>query len=196
MVLVTSAANEMSYINSSSSAATIFGGELELRKALVTFSRANTLLDLGLNVSYLYSRQKLEDVKWDDLSFDPNKKRSALEGASPWLVNSDVTFRSENSRGRKMMATVLFNYNMSRISSFGAGQGNEDIVERFIPKLDFISSFDLNDHFSLSIKATNLLNAKYQLTKQVDPLNGPKRDALIGSYQKGVTTSIGLTYTF
>jgi outer membrane receptor protein involved in Fe transport len=195
-VQVTSAANELSYVNSSSGAATIFGGEVELRKTLVTFSRDNTLLDFGVNVSYLYSHQKLEDVSWDDLSFDPNNKESALEGASPWLVNSDITFKSENENGRRFMTTVLFNYSTNRIYSFGAPQSNEDIVERFIPRLDFISSIDLNSHFNIGLKVNNLLNAKYQLTKQVDPLNGPVQTGLISNFQKGITTSLGLTYTF
>lgn len=194
-VQVTSAANELSYVNSSSEAATIFGGEIELRKTLVTFSRDNMLLDLGLNVSYLYSHQKLEDVSWDDLSFDPNNAESALEGASPWLVNSDVTFRSESSTGKKMLATLLFNYSTNRIYSFGAPQSNEDIVEQFIPKLDFISSFDLTTHFNVGLKVTNLLNARYQLTKQV-MVNGSAEDAQIGDYRKGITTSISLAYTF
>jgi outer membrane receptor protein involved in Fe transport len=195
-VQVTSAANELSYVNSSSESATIFGGEIEVRKTLVTFSRDNTLLDLGLNVSYLYSHQKLEDVSWDDLSFDPNNAESALEGASPWLVNSDVTFKSESESGKQVMATLLFNYSTNRIYSFGAPQSNEDIVERFIPKLDFISSFDLTTHFNLGLKVTNLLNAKYQLTKQVQPLGGSVQDAQISNYQKGITTSISLAYKF
>ena len=194
-VQVTSAANELSYVNSSSEAATIFGGEVEVRKTLITFSRDNTLLDLGLNVSYLYSHQKLEDVSWDDLSFDPNNAASALEGASPWLVNSDITFRSESSSGKKMMATLLFNYSTNRIYSFGAPQSNEDIVEQFIPKLDFISSVDLTNHFNIGLKVTNLLNARYQLTKQV-LVNGSSEDAQIGDYRKGITTSLSLAYTF
>lgn len=194
-VQVTSAANELSYVNSSSGAATIFGGEVEIRKTLITFSRDNTLLDLGLNVSYLYSHQKLEDVAWDDLSFDPNNAESALEGASPWLVNSDITFRSESASGKKMMATLLFNYSTNRIYSFGAPQSNEDIVEQFIPKLDFISSIDLTKHFSVGLKVTNLLNARYQLTKQV-LVNGSSKDAQIGDYRKGITTALSLAYTF
>lgn len=195
-VQVTSAANELSYVNSSSGAATIFGGEVEVRKTLVTFSRDNTLLDLGFNVSYLYSHQKLEDVSWDDLSFDPNNKESALEGASPWLVNSDITFKSESENGRNILATLLFNYSTNRIYSFGAPQGNEDIVERFIPRLDFISSIDLTDHFNIGLKVNNLLNAKYQLTKQFDPLNGPAQDGRISNFQKGITTTLSLAYTF
>lgn len=195
-VQVTSAANELSYVNSSAGAATIFGGELEVRKTLVTFSRNNTFLDLGLNVSYLYSHQKLEDVPWDDLSFDPNNKESALEGASPWLVNSDITFKRESESGRSVLATLLFQYNTNRIYSFGAPQSNEDIIERFIPRLDFITSVDVTSHFSIGLKIENLMNAKYQLTKKVDPLNGPAYDARISNFQKGTTTSIGLTYIF
>src|SRR5262249_36404438 len=89
--LVTSAANEFSYVNSTEDAADIFGAEVEVRKEIFNFSKGNgnSKLDFGMSVSYLFSNQKLEDVSWDKLTFTPTNAESALEGASAWLVNSD-----------------------------------------------------------------------------------------------------------
>ncbi len=198
--MVTSAANEFSYVNSTSGAADIFGAELEFRKTIFTATKndKSTTLDFGVNLSYLYSIQKLEDVTTDDLAFEPTNSESSLEGASPWLVNSDITMTREGANGRKSKATLLFNYNTTSIYSLGTGGpgGNLDINDRLVPKLDFIYSLDLNNHFSLGLRFKNLLNPHFKQTKEVITLAGVRREEIISDYQKGITTSLGVTYKF
>lgn len=199
--LIASAANEFSYFNSSSDAADIFGGELELRKTIFNKSKGSrsTTLDFGVNVSYLYSKQKLEDVSWDDpYAFPHTNPESKLEGASTWLANSDVTVTKIGPKQTKLVATVVLNYNTARIYSLGApgngdGTGNQDIDELAIPKLDFISSYDFNEHFSVGLKVKNLLNPNFRKTKQIGT-GEQQYDAIISNYQKGITTTLGLTY--
>lgn len=200
---VTSAANEFSYVNSTDDAATILGAELEVRKTIfsVTKSEITTTLDVGVNLSYLYSNQPLEDVSSDELAFNPTNAKSKLEGASPWLINSDLTLTRSGVNGRLLTTTVLFNYNTDRIYSLGApgngqGVGNFDINESFIPRLDFISSYGLNDHFSIGVSIKNILNPQFRQTKEVAPSAGVTTTEIISDYQKGITASVGVSYKF
>lgn len=191
-VLVASAALEMSYVNTGTT--NVAGGEIEFRKDLFRIVRGESTSSfrLGSNVSYLYSNQQLIDVATDDLAFDPNDKESTLEGASTWLVNSDLTFLREGSRGRTFMTSLVLNYFSDRIFSIGAPKGNQHIYERGVPTLDLISKFGLTQRLSLSLNVKNLLNPEYRLTKKID--SGEKE--LISSYERGTTTSIGFTYKF
>ena len=196
--LVSSAANEVSYFNTLS--ANIFGAEVEFRKSIFDRANANgrTSLDFGLSVSYLKSSQTLKDVKWDKLFVQYTNAESQLEGASPWLVNSDITFTRETSSSSKFVSTILFNYNTSRIYSLGApgngrGQGSQDINDVAIPKLDFISSYDFNSHLSIGVRIKNLLNPDCRKTKEI---KSESREVVISDYQKGITTSLSLSYKF
>ncbi|HEY3430177.1 MAG TPA: hypothetical protein VGK39_05820, partial [Cyclobacteriaceae bacterium] len=177
------------------------GAELEFRKSILNISKTNasTIVDFGLSVSYLYSHQPLEDVDFDDISFANTNPESALEGASPWLVNSDITLTREGGRGNKLTATVLFNFNTDRIYSLGApgdgkGVGNFDIDEKSILKMDFISSYVLNNHFTIGLSVKNILNPHFKQTKEVTPTPGTTAFETISDYQKGITTSIGVAY--
>ncbi len=192
-VQVASAANELSYVNTGNADAA--GVELEVRKGLYTITNKNdknTSLDVGLNVSYLYSKQDLKDVPTDDLAFQPTNKTSALEGASPWLVNSDITFNTQGQKGRSLTTALVFNFFSDRIYSIGAPVGNQHIYENGIPRLDFISKIGLSEKFSLSLNVRNILNPNYRLTKKVDS----GANEIISDYRKGLTTSLGFTYKF
>jgi hypothetical protein len=113
------------------------------------------------------------------------------------LVNSDLTFTTTGAKENKFVATLLFNYNTNRIYSLGApgngnGIGNQDIDELAIPKLDFISSYEFNNHFSIGLRVKNMLNPNFSKTKEI--LNGESHDAVISDYRKGITSSLSLTY--
>lgn len=190
-VQVASAANELSYVNTGNANAS--GVELEFRKGLFRFNgNVPSELDFGLNVSYLYSNQELKDVDTDDLVFQPNNKTSSLEGASPWLINSDITFSREGQNGKGITAALVLNYFGDRIYSIGAPVGNQHIYENGVTKLDFISKVGLSHRLSVNVNVRNLLNPSYKLTKRVDSGN----DETISEYKKGMTTSIGVSYRF
>jgi TonB-dependent receptor len=181
-VQVSSAANELSYVNTGD--ANVAGVEIETRKSIVSS------IDMGLNVSYLYSNQGLEDVPTDKLVFQPTDKESALEGASPLLVNADVTYKKEFSTNKKLTTSLNFNYFSDRIFSIGAPTGNNHIIENNVARLDIITKLALSHRVSIGLNLRNLLNPSYKLTKEIDS----GKDEIISSYKRGVGASLSFTY--
>jgi outer membrane receptor protein involved in Fe transport len=191
-VQVNSAANELSYVNTGDADAA--GIELEFRKGLLKSDKKTNAssLDLGVNVSYLYSRQELLDDPDDNLTFLPHNTTAALEGASPWLINSDITYSLQGDRGKSLMTALVLNYYSNRIYSIGAPTGNQHIYEVGIPQLDFISKLGLSEKVSLSLNVRNILNPDYNLTKKIES----GQTEIISNFKKGITTSIGFSYKF
>jgi TonB-dependent receptor len=190
-VQVNSAANELSYVNTGN--ANVSGIELEFRKSVSqNFGDNGDLkaLNFGFNVSYLYSLQKLVDSPSDALTVRFTNTEDKLEGASPLLINSDLTYEVEKN-GFSLTSALVFNYFSERIFSLGTA-GSQNIVEKGIPTLDFITRTKLGEHVSLNLGLKNLLNPNFQLTKELD--NGT--DAIISNYKKGTNVSVGLSYSF
>ena len=190
-VRVNSAANDLSYVNTGD--ASVAGVEVEFRKNI--FSTANNdssnskELQFGLNASYLYSNQKLEDVPTDNLTVRFTNEEDKLEGASPVLVNTDFTFNYEYN-DFTVTSSIVANYFSNRIFSLGTA-GNANFVEQSRITLDFVNSISLNKNLSVSLKAINLLDPKYEVTQEI---NGS--DLAVSTYQRGLNFSLGLSYTF
>ncbi|WP_298646307.1 TonB-dependent receptor [uncultured Proteiniphilum sp.] len=168
--------------------ALVGGVELELRKNI--FNRFNTQTDqmnrlsAGLNASYIYTNLEL-----DILNTDP--RNSGLEGASPFLVNFDLSY-NYTKKERSLIASFIFNYFSSRIHTIGAG-GYNDIIEEGVATLDFAASYKFTQHFSLKAKASNLLNPAYQLTRESSSSNG---NVILNEFKKGQNMSLGVSYEF
>ena len=189
-VLVTSAATELSYVNTGK--ADVAGIEIELQKDVWTsyVGERSKILSVGGNVSYLHSSQELKDDERDNLTVLFTKGSDQLEGASPVLVNADITFISETENSG-LTTTLVFNYFSERIHTLGTAD-RQNIVQKAIPTLDFISSYKLNRHFNIDFKAKNILNPEYELSQGVNSGG----DLEIQNFKRGVNVSLGLTYKF
>ncbi len=167
--------------------ATVGGVEMEVRKNI--FNRFNTQLEqmntlsVGLNASYIYTNLKL-DIR------NTEARNSTLEGASPFLANMDVSYNYAQ-KDKNLIASLVFNYFSNRIHTLGAG-GFKDIIEEGVPTLDFTSSYKFNKHFTVKVKAANLLNASYRLTRETS--SGEK--IVLSEYKKGQNISLGISYEF
>ncbi|TYP77175.1 TonB-dependent receptor [Aquimarina intermedia] len=166
--------------------AEVYGIELEVRKKLYTFEGTDGENDIsfGLNASFLETEQDLKE----SLSF--TNASDGLEGASPFLVNTDITF---NTKGKKLNTTssLVFNYFSDRIFSLGV-QGNQNTIESAIPTLDFIFKTEIGEKTTLKFGAKNLLNPTYKLTKET--ITG--EEITVTSFEKGMNFSLGLSYKF
>ncbi len=187
-IQVNSAANQLSYINSGNKA-DVAGAELEIRKNI--FDRESVdgetqnNLSAGLNASYLYSKQDLSNP-----STNFTNQEDQLEGASPLLLNSDLTYRIKKSNS-DMTASAVLNYFSDRIYSIGVQQkGN--IVETGIPTLDFVVRTELGKHLGLNFAAKNVLDPNLELTQK--DVNGNK--IVINNFKKGIVLSLGINYKF
>ena len=180
---IASAGGFLSYENIADHA-TAAGVEVEVKKNLLTHSAGSGdgRLSFGVNGAYTFTRA---DVP---LATDPTG--SQLEGAAPWIVNADLSYRF-SKQANTFNAALVLNYFSDRIYTIGT-EGYQDIVENGIPTLDFVASAQLGKHFALSLKARNLLNSAHQLTREG---NATGEDVVLSKYKKGVDFSLGLTYS-
>ncbi|MFT3740966.1 MAG: TonB-dependent receptor [Breznakibacter sp.] len=170
--------------NNISDFASVAGVELEARKNVVNHigeASRSTKLSIGLNASYIYTNIEV------DIENTP-KRNTQLEGAAPFITNFDISYNSTNS-DRNLAVSLVFNYFSDRIHTIGA-QTYKDIVEEGVPTLDFVSSYKFNKHFTLKLKATNLLDPSYRLTRE----SSNAQNITLNEYRKGMSVGLGLSF--
>ena len=104
------------------------GIEAEVRKTLVKDLR------LGANVSYMYTNVKLPEG-----GAYTNKERS-LQGASPILLNADLTYSPRFGEDRQLNLALLYNLQGKRIHAVGVSQLG-DIKEQTRHTMNFRASY-------------------------------------------------------
>lgn len=182
--------NVLTFFNTGSNA-TVAGAEVEFKKNIYKVSsddtNNSTVFSGGVNVSYLYSNQKLEATL---PSF--TEKEDQLQGASPLLVNADLTFYQSREK-YNLTSSFVFNYFSDRIYSIGT-RNFTNVIEKGIPTLDFIAQSGLGEHFGISLKAANLLNPDFQLIREARGNEVP--ETILATYKRGMNISLGLSYKF
>lgn len=184
---VASAGGYLSYENISD-CAIVAGVEVEIRKNLFVrplSSAANGMnkLSFGLNGSYIYTNAKMP--------LATVTTGSQLEGAAPWIANFDLSHHFTRDE-RSFVNTLVLNYVSDKIYTIGT-QGYQDIMERGLVTLDFVSQARLNKYLSLNLKARNLLNPSHKLSRKANE-SGEK--VVLGDYKKGINISLGVSCTF
>lgn len=154
------------------------GLEVELRRELTRDIR------VGVNGSFMYTNVKLPE----DGGAYTNAQR-ALQGASPYLVNADISYTPTIRNEKPLTATLLYNLQGPRIHAVGiSGLGDEKQLP--VHTLDFVASYKLNDHFSLKLEVSDLLNQDIvfkQETKNGDNLE-------VERFKRGTGFEIGFSY--
>ncbi len=190
-IAINSAANNLSYRNTGDDA-TVAGIEFEMRKNIIQSKSEDTYrestLAAGLNASYLYSNQELDSER-SQANF--TAEEDELEGASPFLVNADITYTYTIQDKIGLTSSVVLNYFSDRIYSLGT-QNQRNIVEKGIPTLDFITKVAFNNTFGFNLGIRNILNPEYELNQEI--LNG--NTIPIRTFKKGIVTSLAFTYNF
>jgi TonB-dependent receptor len=183
--------------------ADVFGVELEVRKKIIKDEDENSLLSAGMNITYTSTEQDLKTVSG---TFNTNFNRDSdeLQGASPILINADVSY-SPNFGEYKPVANLVFSYFSDRIDALGAGQlGN--IIEKGVPTLDFVWKNTINNNFEINASIKNILNPTIERVREnvaFDPtlasdlgINANLTEFALSSYKRGVNASIQLKYKF
>lgn len=153
------------------------GVEVEFRKQLARDLR------LGANASYMYT-----NVKLPESGAYTNKERS-LQGASPILVNADLTYSPRFGEDRQLNLALLYNLQGSRIHSVGiAGLG--DVKQQTVHTLNFNLGYSFNKRFSLKFQLNDLLNRSV-VFKQDVPNTGQKIE--VERYKKGTNFEVGVS---
>lgn len=156
------------------------GIEVELRKQLIRDLR------LGANVSYMYTNVKLPEG-----GAYTNKDRS-LQGASPILLNADLTYSPRFGEERQLNLSLLYNLQGKRIHAVGVSQLG-DIDQMAVHTLNFNASYNFSRHFSAKLQVTDLLN-RAVVFKQEVPKTGEYIE--VERFKEGTGFEVGVSYNF
>ena len=183
--------------------ADVFGVELEVRKGLIKDEDENNILAAGMNVTYTSTTQDLKTVSG---TFNTNFNRDSdeLQGASPLLINADVSY-SPTFGEYKPVANLVFSYFSDRIDALGSGQlGN--IIEKGVPTLDFVWKNTINKNFEINASVKNILNPSIQRVRENVAFDATLANDLginpnlsefaLSNYKRGVNASIQFKYKF
>lgn len=166
--------------------ADLVGVEIELRKNLYANDYHSGLisrkLSFGLNASYIHTILNIA------LTNTPERK-SGLEGASPFILNADITYTYTQSE-KSLISSLVFNYFSDRIFTIGA-LGFNDIMDKGIPTIDFATSYRCSSKLTLKFKAANLLNPTFTKIRESSTTN---ESIHLNEFQKGVNLSLGLSF--
>jgi outer membrane receptor protein involved in Fe transport len=162
--------------------ANVAGVEVEARKNIFSHAGASSRLSVGFNASYIYTNLVVKLL-------NTPRRDAQLEGAAPFTGNFDISHTF--ARGQKsFINSLVFNFFSDRVHTIGS-RGFRDILEKGVPTLDFVSSAKLGRNTVLKLKAANLLNPSYVLTRQASE-SGER--VVLNEFKKGQNISLGISY--
>ena len=154
------------------------GLEVEFRKELIKD------LKLGANASFMYT-----DVKLPEGGAYTNSQR-ALQGASPYLVNADLTYAPRLDDERQLSIALLYNLQGPRIHSVGiAGLG--DVKQLPVHTLNLAASYQINSRLSVKLQIDDILNRDVVFEQEVPSLD---RNVEVERFKNGAGFEIGISY--
>ena len=186
-----SALNDNTFVNAGDNAV-VFGAEFEVRKNIWKVDDKHNL-SAGFNFTYMHSEQKLDSEKVtketnETISVSFNDTKDGLQGASPILVNADISYRIDSGTFKPVI-TLVGNYFHDRIYSLGNIQTGGNVVEKGIPTLNLITSAVIGKHLNITFHMKNLLDSKIQRYQE-----NAEGDFTIYSYKTGLDFSLGIKY--
>lgn len=187
-VLLNSALNDNTFVNAGDYAYVV-GAEFEIRKNIWEVDEKQSLA-AGFNFTYMYSEQKLDSEKVaneTNNSVNFNSDIDKLQGASPLLVNADISYIIKEGSFRPTISLVG-NYFHDRIYSLGSfDRGN--IVEKGIPTLNLITSAKVGENLTLTFNAKNILDSKIRRVQE-----NTEGSIDVFSFKPGLDLSFGIKY--
>jgi outer membrane receptor protein involved in Fe transport len=180
--------------------ATLYGVELEWGVELSRLSQSLSAFSWGFNTSIMQTKVNVADktVNPDGLSttsIETHKSRD-LQGASKWLINSDLKYQFNFRKDWSNTLTLVYSVFGKRIYSVGTAN-LDHIYELPVSRLDLVWGSKIGEHWNLKFSADNLLNPReyYQLgDNNKTTIYADSR--YVQDYKRGVGFSMSLGYTF
>jgi outer membrane receptor protein involved in Fe transport len=178
--------------------ADILGIELETRLNIIENEEQEGIVDLNFNITKMWFDQDL----FENFQYK-NKKESELQGASDFIFNGAISFKSQSEN--QFIATLTGNYSSDKIFALGSPEDfnnsavlyNDEIIEKGFFTLGLVVSKKLNKNLELRLSGQNLLNPDIEQTQGVRNINtGVETDELVSSYKNGIDTRLTLKYNF
>ncbi|TDW45876.1 TonB-dependent receptor-like protein [Flavobacterium sp. 270] len=185
--------------------ATLYGVEAEFLFGLnrisedlsaFSFGLNGTLMQTKVNVSPTYNSIDENGIITTNNSIETHKGSRDLQGASNWLVNSDLKY--EFNLGKDWTNTMSLVYGVfgKRIYAVGTN-GQDHTYELPVSQLDLVWSSKISEHFDVKFTADNLLNPERKLEfGNEGTIKVAEQSLIANSYKKGVGFSLKLGYTF
>lgn len=187
----------MSFANAN--AANVAGAEIEYMRSLNFLVRDSARrdtsflndLNVGFNATYMYTSVMIDTT--DPGAINTNSVRP-LEGASPYLVNFDLSYQTtKGEKGNRKTYLAALSYNVFGPRLFAVGSnGIGDQYERPINTLNFVSKITFNDTYSFGLKAKNLLNPTINIVQE--NMVNPAETLFVSSFRRGIDLSLSFSY--
>ncbi len=166
----------------------VFGLEMEFRKKLLSD------LIMGVNASYIYTQIEIDENSSNTF------KTHAMQGASPYLINADITWRFWDNDNLESDVSLIYNVFGKRIYAVGDG-GKGDVYELPFNSLNAQIKTRIHDQWSISFAVNNILNEEKVFVQDIVARNGDQDyiktgSAEINRYKTGAWFKLGVAYTF
>ena len=114
-----------------------------------------------------------------------------MQGASPYLVNADITYSPRIDEDRQISAALLYNLQGPHIHTVGIS-GLGDVKQQAVHTLNFAGSMKLNSRVSVKLQINDLLNQPVIFRQEV-PKTGETLE--VEKFKRGSSFEIGVSYT-
>lgn len=193
VALATASGQLQSFRNTGS--ATVAGVEFEFVKNLGSLlKRDSTMwndLSVGMNATFLHSELRIDAGMLsgnDGANIVLTNTSRPLQGASPYLLNADVSYAKRISDGFTGTFTVAYNVFGRRVFAAGAN-GLGDQYELPVGMLNVIMRGDIGERWQANITMRNVLDARSRIEQET-----PHGSSLLNDYRTGIGLSAGITY--
>ena len=157
------------------------GVEIEGRKEILKDLR------VGANASFMYTNVNLPEGEGIY-----TESQRALQGASPYLVNADISYAPRFGAESQLIMALVYNLQGPRIHTVGI-YGLGDVKQDPLHTLDFVATYQINSRLSVKAEVKDLLNSTIRFKQDV-PDAGKK--ITVESFQPGTGAEIGFSYRF
>ena len=165
------------------------GVELEARKNLAFLSDRLKGFSGGVNYTWVEPFAEIAAAELAFIRFYAPQAAATREltGQSPYIFNFDLTYHNYR-RGTTVSAYYnVFGRRLSQVSP----PGTPNVIEQPAPTLDVVWNQRFRDHWKVTLSAKNLLDPAVEETYTYR-----ERDYIRSSHRRGITTALGITYTY
>lgn len=183
-----------SFVNSDR--AIVAGVELELNRnlgrLLQSDARFLNQMSIGLNGSYVYSQIEFDESKLQEkgVPFFPTNFKRPLFGASPYLINADLSYKADWAPESFTQFTMTYHVFGKRLFLAGS-DGTGDIYEMPVHGLNAVFNTTINRKIGVDLHVNNILDPKHVFNQEFATNN-----LEYINYRKGVSAGLSLHYTF
>lgn len=174
--------------------AQVVGIEVEVVKNLGILLRTDSSfwndVSVGMNASLLHSELIIQQQPGNNNSAAVvlTHDKRPMQGASPYLVNFDLSYGRRLGDGVKGTVTLAYNVFGKRISTAGAN-GLGDQYELPVNTLNLVFRADIGSKWQANITCSNLLDARFRVEQET-----PVGTSLVNDYRIGMSFGAGLSY--